>query len=239
MTVFEYLVGCWKRLNSAKTNLIKKVGVTRSVCTKRSYVVPQNPVIESQQASVLLEKIRDLVISYAGLTLQDPEMFPQPSGCVSNCASRIHHHSYAYHRRELGPSEFVGSLLSLSALSTPLTTASSPNHVLSPTEVQPFLQDLARRFEPDNEIDDVLGPVIRRLLFHPSLFRPEGLAGGDSSWRGVVGGVEALVSIKSIAIIFTRLDEWNPPHATAPTFETVTLMGPLCRLGVFSREWVR
>lgn len=95
MTVFEYLVGCWKRLNSAKANLIKKVGVTRGVCTKCSCMVPQNPVIELQQASVILEKIRDLLISYAGLTLQDPEMFPQPSGCVSNRASRIHHRSYA------------------------------------------------------------------------------------------------------------------------------------------------
>ncbi|KAF8442825.1 ubiquitin elongating factor core-domain-containing protein [Boletus edulis BED1] len=202
MTVYEYLVGCWKRINSAKSNLAKK-----------------NPVNEMQQASALLENIRNLVISYAGFTLQDPEMFPQPAG------------------RELGPSEFVASLLSLSALSTPLTTASSPNYVLSPTEVEPFLQDLARRFEPDNEIDGVLGPVLRQLLFHSSLFRPEGLAGGDSSWRGVVGGMEALVSVKSIAVMFTRLDEWNPPHATASTFETVTLMGPLCRLGVFSREW--
>lgn len=163
-------------------------------------------------------------------------MFPQPAGCVSSCITR--HHSNTYYRRELGPSEFVGPLLSLSALSTPLSSASSSNHVLVPTEVEPFLQDLAQRFEPDNEIDGVLGPVVRQLLFHPSLFRPEGLAGGDSSWRGVVGGVEALVSIKSIAVMFTRLDDWNPPHATASTFEGVTLMGPLCRLGVFSREWV-
>lgn len=84
MTVFEYLVGCWKRLNSAKANLIKKVGITHGVCTKRSYITPQNPVNELQQASALLEKIRDLIVSYAGLTLQEPEMFPQPIGCVSN-----------------------------------------------------------------------------------------------------------------------------------------------------------
>jgi ubiquitin conjugation factor E4 B len=30
-----------------------------------------------------LEKLRDLIISYAGLTLQEPEMFPQPTGFVS------------------------------------------------------------------------------------------------------------------------------------------------------------
>lgn len=89
MTVFEYLVGCWKRLNSARANLIKKVGVTRSVRTRCSSLLPQKPVNEQQQASTLLEKIRDLVISYAGLTLQEPGMFPQPAGCVSHCASRV------------------------------------------------------------------------------------------------------------------------------------------------------
>ncbi|KAF8843284.1 hypothetical protein BDN67DRAFT_946028 [Paxillus ammoniavirescens] len=202
MTVFEYLIGCWKRVNSARTNLMKK-----------------NPVNEVQQASAVLEKIRNLVISYAGLNLQEPTMFPQPPG------------------RETGPCELIAPLLSLSAFSTPLSASSFPDYVLTPMEVEPFLQDLARRFEPDGEIDGVLGPVVRQLLFHESLLRPDGLGGGDSSWRSVVAGVEALVSVKSIAGMFTRLDDWNPPGATAPTFEKVTLMGPLCRLGVFSREW--
>jgi ubiquitin conjugation factor E4 B len=39
--------------------------------------------METQQALGVLEKLRDLIISYAGLTLQMPEMFPQPSGLVS------------------------------------------------------------------------------------------------------------------------------------------------------------
>jgi ubiquitin conjugation factor E4 B len=38
------------------------------------------PPIDTQVAMTKLEKIRDLVISYIGLTLQEPEMFPQPSG---------------------------------------------------------------------------------------------------------------------------------------------------------------
>jgi ubiquitin conjugation factor E4 B len=142
--------------------------------------------------------------------------------------------------RPLGPPELVTPLLSLSALSAPLlsTPTSSPNS-LNSSDIDQFLQDLARRFEPDNEIDDVLGPVVKQLLFHESLFRPEGLGGGDSSWRGVVSGLEALVSIKSIAVMITRMPEWNPAHATAPTFELWSLLGPLCRLGVFPREWVR
>lgn len=32
----------------------------------------------------VLEKLRDLVISYAGLILQEPDMFPQPSGYDSH-----------------------------------------------------------------------------------------------------------------------------------------------------------
>lgn len=142
--------------------------------------------------------------------------------------------------RELGPPELVKPLLSLSALSAPLLSSAPENpYTLSPSDIDQFLQDFARRFEPDNEIDDILAPVVRGLLFHPSLFRPEGLGGGDSSWRGVISGLEALVSIKSIACMITRMEEWNPPNATAPTIERVSLLGPLCRLGVFWAEWVR
>lgn len=104
--------------------------------------------------------------------------------------------------------------------------------------MEPFLQDLARRFEPDNEIDGVLGDVVKHLVWHESLSRPEGLGGSDTSWRGVIAGLEALVSIKSIAMMITRMDEWIPADATAASIERLSLLGPLCRLGVFTREWV-
>ena len=187
----------------------------------------------------MLEKLRDLVISYTGLTLQEPEMFPQPTEYAIISTYIISAYIMLY-RRPLGPCELVTPLLSLSALSAPLlsTPISSPD-TLTSSDIEHFLQDLARRFEPDNEIDGVLGPVVRQLLLHPSLFRPEGLGGGDASWRGVVSGLEALVSIKSIAVMITRMEEWNPTNATASTFEKLSLMGPLCRLGVFGREWVR
>ncbi|KAJ7600622.1 ubiquitin elongating factor core-domain-containing protein [Mycena floridula] len=203
-SVFEFLVGCWKRINS-----------TRSAFLKKGHLP-----LDNQRAMELLEKIRELVISYAGLTLQEPEMFPQPSG------------------RLLGPPELVTPLLSLSALSAPLLSSpvTSPN-TLSPSDIEQFLQDLARRFEPDHEIDGVLGPVVEQLLFNPCLFRPEGLGGGDAGWRGVIGGLEALVSVKAIAMMITRMDKWNPAEATATNFELTSLMGPLCRLGVFTADW--
>ena len=184
----------------------------------------------------LLDKLQELVISYTGLTLQEPEMFPQPPKWVVPFTS---FRSLTEHlRREVGPAELVAPLLSLSSLSGPLlsTPISSP-YQLSPTEVEPFLQDIVKRFEPDNELDGVLGPVVRALLFHESLFRREGLAGSDSGWRRVIAGLEALVSVKPIAIMITRLDEWNPQNATAANIERVSLMGPLCRLNVFGHEW--
>ncbi|KAK2465341.1 hypothetical protein APHAL10511_002695 [Amanita phalloides] len=203
-TAFEYLVGCWKRLNDTRTAFVKK---------------GYSP-LETQKGLELLERIRHLVISYAGLTLQEPEMFTQPEG------------------RSVGAPELIAPLLSLSALSGPLlSTPSSSSNTLTPSDIEQFLQDLARRFEPDNEIDSIFGPVVRGLLFHESLSRPEGLGGGDAGWRGVIGGLEALVSIKSIATMITRMEEWNPPDASAFDFEKVSLLGPLCRLGIFAREW--
>ncbi|KAJ2929747.1 hypothetical protein H1R20_g7337, partial [Candolleomyces eurysporus] len=176
--------------------------------------------MDMQNADDKLKKMKELIISYAGLILQEPERFPQPP------------------RQDLGPSELIKTLLSLSTLSTPLFSSptTSPTTLL-PTEIEQFLFDLARGFEPDNEIDAILGPVVRGLLSHESLFRTDGLAGADAGWRGVIGGLEALVSVKSIAAMITRLDEWIPMDATARTFESVSLMGPLCRLGLFGREW--
>jgi len=149
-------------------------------------------------------------------------------------------HSYSVCSRTLGPDELVGPLLSLSSLSTPLLGSSSSNaNTLGPSDVEQFLQDLVKRFEPDHEIDDILGPVVRKLLSHRCLMDPQGLASTDGKWRGVLGGLEALVGNRSIAAMITRLEDFNPAGATAATLELSSLLGPLCRLGIFPFEWVR
>ncbi|KAI0770227.1 ubiquitin elongating factor core-domain-containing protein [Fomes fomentarius] len=199
-TILEYLIGCWKRSNAA-----------RSAVLRRNYTP-----LQQQRAIDVLDKVRDLIISYTGLTLQEPEMFPQPN----------------LPGKEFGPQELVPSFMSLSALSGPYLSTSSTN-LLDPSEIETFLQDLVRRFEPDNEIDGVLGPVVVKLCSHESL--NAGFASGDG-WRGVVSGLEALVSVKAIANMITRLPEWNP-ETTAPEFEIRCLLGRLLRLGVFHREW--
>lgn len=204
LTVFEYLVGCWKRLNAARAALLKK----------------GHPPASIRRALELEEKMRHLIISYIGINFQAPDAF------------------YAPANKEVGPEEFVNVLLSLSALSTGMFGGSTPSpNSLADFEVPRLLQDIVQRFEPEDGLAEILGPVVTKLLFHPCLFREEGLAASDPRWRGVLTGLEALVAQKQIATMITRSDEWIPADATAATFETKSLMGPLLRLNVFSREW--
>lgn len=144
-------------------------------------------------------------------------------------------------RRPLGAPELIGPLLNLSSLSAPLlSTSSTPPTILGPNDVDPFLQDLVRRFEPDNELDAILGPVVLGLCHHESLVKPEGLSGGDAGWRAVIGGLDVLVNVKGVPGVITRMEAWNPQgeQVKAHNFEFVSLLGPVMRLGVFEREWV-
>jgi ubiquitin conjugation factor E4 B len=54
--------------------------------------------------------------------------------------------------------------------------------------------------------------------------------------------MEALVGVKPIAEMITRMPRWLGEgfgvEVTAASFEKLSLMGPLLRLGTFSREWV-
>jgi ubiquitin conjugation factor E4 B len=81
ITIFEYLVGSWKRLNSARSALIKKVSCLLTAYAQiLNATVQKFPPPETQLALGKLEKLRELMISYAGLTIQEPDMFPQPEG---------------------------------------------------------------------------------------------------------------------------------------------------------------
>lgn len=141
-------------------------------------------------------------------------------------------------RRQIGAPELVKPLLFLSALSVPLLSSPAADpYSLDSSDVGQFIQELVRRFEND-ELERVFGPVIKTLLFHESLFYPEGLVSGDAAWRGVISGLELLVSNRSVAVLITQMPEFNPPDATAPTIEKTSLLGPLCRLSIFGKEWV-
>lgn len=81
-SVFEYLVGCWKRLNIARSAVMKKVGSWpfrgfQKLILRQSYIPS-----DGLKALEHLDKVRQLIISYSGYILQEPEMFPQPPGYV-------------------------------------------------------------------------------------------------------------------------------------------------------------
>jgi ubiquitin conjugation factor E4 B len=63
-TTFEYLTGCWKRLYGANREFSR-------------YAYSKEEKAKWQES---FAEMKRLIISYCGLTLEDPSMFPQPAG---------------------------------------------------------------------------------------------------------------------------------------------------------------
>ena len=61
-THFDYLSGCWKRERLERTKLVARQASDPAEATRR---------LDS------LTKVKSLVVSYLGLVLSDPTMFPQ------------------------------------------------------------------------------------------------------------------------------------------------------------------
>ncbi|KAG8745833.1 hypothetical protein FRC10_006860 [Ceratobasidium sp. 414] len=158
-TSLAYLVACWKRIQLTRTQLSRK----------------PPPLSDLQHTTAVLALLQNLIVSYAGLTLQDPTMFPQPEGVT------------------LGAQELLPSLLSLS--SAPLNAGSTALG-LGAGDVEYFMGDLAKRFAGDG-LEELFGGVIDMVI---ETLPAEGLGGGGSEWRGVVGALEALVSDKNVAM---------------------------------------
>lgn len=111
------------------------------------------------------------------------------------------------------------------------------SELLSTSEVLPFLNDLVQRWEEDG-LQDVLGSVVRSLAFHPVL--KHGFFESSNQWRGIAAALQELVTIKPIARMVTNMDEWNVSGSCpANELEERSLLGPLFRMGVYAREWVR
>ncbi|CAG8504078.1 13438_t:CDS:10, partial [Ambispora leptoticha] len=61
--VFDYLLECWKRAGEIKRNLISRAKLL-------------DPKVLNQRVAIM-DKIKELTVSYSGLVLQMPDMFPQ------------------------------------------------------------------------------------------------------------------------------------------------------------------
>lgn len=167
-TTFEYLVSCWQRINT-----------TRIALHKRMVAGQSDPSLT--RATEILDQLRDLIISYAGLTLQEPTMFPQPQTS-----------------KTLGIHELVIPLLSMSG-ATPLGQTLSTS--LQAHEVEPFINDLAKRFEGE-DLESTFGEALVHELISVVIQDVNGLASstlGIQGWRAGVSALEALTTVKPIA----------------------------------------
>ncbi|WVQ80243.1 hypothetical protein IAT38_002348 [Cryptococcus sp. DSM 104549] len=201
-TVFDYLAGCWKRLYIANRESHKYA-----------------------KWSATFDKIKGLVISYCGMTLEDPTMFPQPAD------------------KAVGPAEFLPILLAVTQVSSSnndlLTSTSQAaparTGVLSSNDLLPFLQDIAAGFSGET-LADVITPTLS--LFFQEWYKitptPD-IMGSD--WRRYLGAVGLLVQVKPIAALLPTLPVWVAPNVVAPKLEWQSLLGPLTRLSVFPREF--
>lgn len=145
-TSYDYLVGAWKRCK-AEEGALRKTFTT-------GIAEPQS----------MLEQIRSLIVSYLGLVLQTPDMFP------NDCKP-----STSYLRNQtVSPLCLVPSLVRQSggSLASSMDPYSSTtiNNVISggdanrwaffePHEVPFILQDLAKRFDGEG-LDEILGPAL-------------------------------------------------------------------------------
>jgi ubiquitin conjugation factor E4 B len=173
-TVFEYLTGAWKRLYQANREHNRLVSPSLNTLTQT--------FSPSDKASwtVTFDKLRGLVVSYCGMTLEDPTMFPQPAG------------------RPTGPAEFLPLLLSLTPKSDAFGNIAEPvvQGALPPADILPFLNDLASGF--GENLADVITPTLSLFFQEWYKLTPTPDILGDE-WRRYLGAVATLVQVKPIA----------------------------------------
>ena len=78
-TVFNFLTGCWKRLNTIQ--LVFNKAVRKAIPTAHHILTRHQSRNreDTAHASALFDRIRELIVSYIGLDMQDPSMFSSKS----------------------------------------------------------------------------------------------------------------------------------------------------------------
>ncbi|GAA6057987.1 hypothetical protein JCM3770_004600 [Rhodotorula araucariae] len=206
-TAFEYLGGCWRRERQERMRVMAKKDADPEEAKRRFEVLAQ---------------VKALLVSYIGLVLQDPTMFPQEH--ITG--------------KPLGALELEPLLIPTSTI-TPATQ-------LSFGDAPSLLTDLAARFMPsaanDYEagLNDILAPLFTKwnahLLGHKIDIGGGGGAPGSLGYREILSAVQSLTEIKAVAACIPTIKGWDPatePGAAAPTLEYRSLLGPLLRLSTF------
>ncbi|KAM0790391.1 hypothetical protein ACM66B_003273 [Microbotryomycetes sp. NB124-2] len=206
MTAFEYLSASWKRERS-----------------ERHQVMLRKPsdAAEADRRVSALDDVKSLIVSYIGLVLLDPTMFPQDH----------------IKTKPVGP-------LELEPLFNP--SAKRPKTMLlQSSDAGAFISDLAARYTStdgdDSEpgLESILEPLVNglamRLLTQRIGLDATAQADG-ASWRDLIGALQQLTEVKAAASALTSMRSWNvtrDERITAPALELAFALGPFLRLGMF------
>jgi ubiquitin conjugation factor E4 B len=173
-TSFEYLVSCWKRLNSQRSFLLRR-GPTGSV----SFMLSLN---KRNELVLILGTGFGEIKRGIGKTTRSSDQLCWSHVARPNYVSTTEKWVIENYIRDLiisdhlcrkllGASELLPSLLALSSTSSIFSNSatSDPTILLDPqSELQAFLTDVAKRFDKDG-LEDVLGGVVRNVAFSPAL----------------------------------------------------------------------
>lgn len=236
-TSWDFLVGAWVRCRRAE----------QSVRASGAY---------PPSAPDALQYVRGLLVSYAGLLLEMPDMFPR----------------YTKHGKTLGPRALVPTLLRLAV--TTDDDAVAPTYdwdAPPPSLARDFVADFVARFAPDGELDGLLGSALQALtqrILAPqrtadaSESEPSALPGGADQdvysvlsqmlqmplprtpkhegmtltqldWQPIALALAAALDIKALAAVVPSFASFAPATCTAASLELESLFGPLLRLSCF------
>ena len=139
-TSWDYLIAAWKR--------------TKAIELKVKKSIPQ----DIQRAYAALQEIGSLLVSYIGLVLQTPDMFPNREK----------------NGKPISPLVLVPSLLKVAAPMASFGIAGGSNpatsrditkdwEVVDPSDLPALLAELAQRFGDGEGLDEILGPAFTEM----------------------------------------------------------------------------
>ena len=126
-----------------------------------------------------------ILVSAENARNEQGRLFPQPSGYVFYTIVGIILSSLPTLNTSQPSSRTIWASL------TPSFSSFTIQHRLLDS-IGLFSQDLLRRFEPDNEMDEILDPGRSSFTVSRVAFKLEGLGGRYAIWHGVISGLKVL-----------------------------------------------
>eukprot|EP00271_Cylindrocystis_brebissonii_P000919 TRINITY_DN11118_c0_g1_i1.p1 TRINITY_DN11118_c0_g1~~TRINITY_DN11118_c0_g1_i1.p1 ORF type:complete len:1080 (-),score=209.96 TRINITY_DN11118_c0_g1_i1:1215-4454(-) len=201
---FDYLVNCYRRAQEESRKVQKMKDAN-----KRDAVLS------------CLQQAKELIISYSGLLIKHPDMFPASSVCQPKKRGLF----------QPAPLKEPSPLTRLLIWGIIAGTTVSPSEVFTGWDIKcpvtplpaGFLDEIVKRFE-DEEIEEIFRPVFEDLsneVRHLSII---------GTFLPFLNALVKLVSYPSLARVLLNHPLWNPKVADGRLLEAKSLLGPFLHL---------